>query len=84
MLSRRLDFVTSPLAITPYHLDHEHNFILQVRGSKTLHVWDPLDKRTVPEDALELFHGASSRDKVKFSEELEQRAYKFDLQPGSR
>jgi hypothetical protein len=76
-------FVTSPLAITPFHIDHEHNFILQVRGSKTLHVWDPLDRGIVPEDALELFHGVSSREKVRFTQDLEQRAYKFDLQPGT-
>ncbi|MEO6239496.1 MAG: transcription factor [Vicinamibacterales bacterium] len=75
-------FISSPNAITPYHLDHEHNFILQVRGGKTLRVWDPLDRNIVSEEALELFHGASSRDKITWSQDIEERAYKFDLEPG--
>ena len=75
-------FVTSPGAITPYHIDHEHNFILQARGFKTLHVWEPLDHQVLPEEALELFHGACSRDKVKWREEIEPRAHVFQLEPG--
>ena len=75
-------FVTSPGAITPYHIDHEHNFILQARGTKLLHVWEPLDQEVLPEEALELFHGASSRDKVKWRAELEPRAHVFALEPG--
>ncbi len=38
-------FVTSPNTVTPFHYDKEHNFILQVRGRKTLHVWDHRDTR---------------------------------------
>jgi len=75
-------FITSPGAITPFHIDHEHNFILQVRGSKSLHVWEPLDHEILPEAALELFHGAYSRDKVRWREEFEPRAHKFELEPG--
>ncbi len=75
-------FVSSPGAITPFHIDHEHNFILQARGTKTLHVWEPLDSEVLPEEALELFHGEYSRDKVKWREELEAKAYKFELVPG--
>lgn len=34
-------FLTSPRVVTPYHMDRENNFILQVRGNKRIHVWDP-------------------------------------------
>ena len=27
-------FVSSPNTVTPFHMDHEHNFILQIRGTK--------------------------------------------------
>ena len=27
-------FVSSPGAVTPFHIDHEHNFILQIRGTQ--------------------------------------------------
>jgi len=30
-------FVSSPNTVTPFHMDHEHNFILQIRGTKRLY-----------------------------------------------
>src|SRR5262249_12966360 len=37
-------FVSSPGAVTPYHIDPEHNFLLQIRGRKRVTVWDPADR----------------------------------------
>ena len=34
-------FVSSPRRVTKYHLDLEANYLLQVSGSKTAHVFDP-------------------------------------------
>ncbi|HVE86494.1 MAG TPA: hypothetical protein VND93_26740, partial [Myxococcales bacterium] len=75
-------FVTSPHAVTPYHMDHEHNFILQCLGNKTLHVWDPLDRDVVTERSLELFHTKLSRELVLYKEEHQPRAHTFALEPG--
>jgi hypothetical protein len=75
-------FVTSPNAITPYHLDHEHNFILQIRGSKSIHVFDPLDRTITSDLALEKFHHKLSRELVIYNGELEHKACVFDAQPG--
>lgn len=75
-------FVTSPGAVTPYHMDHEHNFILQVQGRKTLHVWEPLDREVVTEASLELFHGTGSRALVKWTEDIQPKARVFELEPG--
>lgn len=75
-------FVTSPGAVTPYHMDHEHNFILQVRGRKTLHVWEPLDREVVSERSLDLFHAVNSRELVRWSEAIQPRAHVFELEPG--
>jgi hypothetical protein len=75
-------FVTSPGAVTPYHMDHEHNFILQVLGKKTLHVFDPLDRNIVTERSLELFHALHSRELVRYREEFERTAHVFELSPG--
>jgi len=75
-------FITSPGAVTPYHMDHEHNFILQVHGKKTLHVFDPLDRSVVTERALELFHTEHSRELVVYKEEYERAATVFELEPG--
>jgi hypothetical protein len=75
-------FVSSPGAVTPYHMDHENNFILQIRGTKTLYVWDPLDREVVTERALELFHGKYSRELVTYQDGFQSRAHVFDLEPG--
>lgn len=36
-------FVSSPGETTPYHIDHTWNFLLQLSGSKTVHLFDPTD-----------------------------------------
>jgi hypothetical protein len=75
-------FVTSPSAITPFHMDHEHNFIMQIRGSKTLYTWDPFDREVLSEEGLELFHDHNSRDKVIWKDAFRSRATVLELQPG--
>ena len=75
-------FVSSPGAVTPFHLDHEHNFILQIRGKKRLYTWDPFDREVVSERAQELFHDAHSRELVTWREDFRARARVLDLVPG--
>jgi hypothetical protein len=75
-------FVSSPNAVTPFHIDHEHNFILQIRGKKRLYAWDPFDRVVVSERAQELFHDAHSRELVVWDEAWRARARVFDLVPG--
>jgi hypothetical protein len=75
-------FVTSPRTITPFHMDKEHNFILQIQGKKRLYVWEPDDLDTLNEEARDLFHFNHSRDLVVWREESRARAHVFDLEPG--
>jgi hypothetical protein len=75
-------FVTSPNAVTPYHLDHEHNFILQILGKKTIHVFDPLDRAITSEIALEKFHHKHSRELVTFTPDKQAKARVFEAGPG--
>jgi hypothetical protein len=75
-------FVTSPRAITPFHMDREHNFILQIMGKKRLYVWDPFDRSVVSERGNELFLAKHSREQVLFHEDLRKKAIIFDLEPG--
>ena len=75
-------FVSSPGAVTPFHMDHEHNFILQIRGKKRLYTWDPFDRVVVSERAQERFHDQHSRELVVWSEAWRDRARVFDLEPG--
>lgn len=75
-------FMTSPGAITPFHIDREHNFIVQVAGRKRLYVWEPDDTEAVSEAARDLFHDSHSRELIRWRDELKARARVFDLVPG--
>ena len=75
-------FFSSPGAITPFHIDHEHNVILQIAGRKRLYVWDPFDREVVSEQAQERFHDAHSREGVVWDERFRARARIFELEPG--
>jgi hypothetical protein len=75
-------FVTSPNTVTPFHMDREHNFIMQVAGRKRLYVWPPDDTVAVSELARDQFHDTHSRELVVWKEELRARAQVFDLEPG--
>jgi hypothetical protein len=44
-------FISSAGSVTPYHMDPEHNFLLQVRGSKTVSLFDGRDRSIVIPDA---------------------------------
>ncbi|HVR63148.1 MAG TPA: cupin-like domain-containing protein [Polyangia bacterium] len=75
-------FITSPNTVTPFHMDFEHNFILQIQGKKRIYVWEPDDTVAVTTHARELFHYRKSRDLIVWREELRERAHVFDLEPG--
>ena len=75
-------FVTSPNTVTPFHMDKEHNFILQISGKKRLLVWEPDDIEVLSEEARDLFHASHSRDLVTWREEARARAHVFELEPG--
>jgi hypothetical protein len=51
-------FVSSPGATTPFHLDEEHNFLLQILGSKRLSIANGFDSEAVaPGTARDFFRG---------------------------
>src|SRR5688572_29327186 len=75
-------FVSSPGAVTPFHIDHEHNVILQIRGQKKLYTWDPFDRHVVSERAQELFHDQHSREEVVWRDDFRERSRVFELAPG--
>jgi hypothetical protein len=76
-------FVSSPGAVTPYHMDHETNFLLQIRGSKRISVWDPQDRGVLSTEQLEAFHANWSLAETSWREELETKAHVTEARPGS-
>ncbi len=74
-------FLSSPGSVTPYHIDPEHNFLLQIRGTKTMRVWNGNDRSIISEAELDAFHAGASRNLI-YRDELDQSAQAFELTPG--
>jgi hypothetical protein len=56
---RSFVFVSSPGAVTPFHIDPECQFLLQIRGNKQIQLFDPTDRDIVSEKQLrEYWRGA--------------------------
>ncbi|WP_407170704.1 cupin-like domain-containing protein [Bradyrhizobium sp. ORS 111] len=75
-------FVSSPKTVTPFHVDKEHNFILQIKGQKTIYVWEPDDLRVVSDRARDRFHSRHDRSLITWREEFRKLAHCFKVGPG--
>jgi hypothetical protein len=75
-------FISSPGSVTPFHMDNEYNFLLQVRGDKTVHMWDPGDRRVLPEQTIEEFHGNFVHRNLPFRDEFMTTAWVLPLPAG--
>lgn len=77
-------FIASPGSVTPYHLDHETNFLLQIRGSKTVYTFDKGDPSVLPPQQLEEYYGSTTLYRnLVFKEEFQEKSRPFELTPGS-
>jgi hypothetical protein len=74
-------FVSSPGSVTPYHMDPEHNFLLQVRGQKHVSLFDGEDRELLTERELEKFYARGHRNLV-FADANQQKAQVFALAAG--
>ena len=76
-------FISSPGSITPLHVDPEYNFLLQLRGKKTVNVVDPADRTVLSERNLEDYYtGPSGEFVMDFEDRFHERAAVFELTPG--
>jgi hypothetical protein len=75
-------FVTSPNRVTPYHIDCECNFLLQISGEKTVHVFDGRDPDIVSDDELERYWSFSAKQ-PRYRKELQDRATSYHFAPGN-
>lgn len=74
-------FVTSPHTITPYHLDHESNFLIQIQGEKDVNVFDPFNPSIVTDSELEYYY-IGDRENVYYKPEFQDTAGVYHLVPG--
>ncbi len=74
-------FITSPGSVTPYHMDPEHNFLMQIHGSKKISMFDGRDHSILSQEELERFYEGAHRNLV-FADEFRAKAWTFNLEPG--
>jgi hypothetical protein len=75
-------FVASPGAVTPYHIDHEANFLLQIHGEKMMKICDPADRSVLSEEEIENYY-VGDLSAARYREEHESKAFVFELAPGN-
>ncbi len=57
-------FVSSPGSVTPYHMDPEHNILLQIRGDKTMTVFPQVDELLLSDEDHERYHMGGHRNLI--------------------
>ncbi len=75
-------FITSPNRVTPYHIDRECNFLMQVTGNKTISVFDRNDKDVVPDQELETYWSKDNNAGV-YKPHYQDRAFQTIMRPGT-
>ena len=74
-------FLASPHIVTPYHIDHESNFLFQVSGEKDLYLFDWDDRVVLTETEIESYY-AGDPHAARHKSELQHRARAYHLVPG--
>jgi hypothetical protein len=74
-------FLASPGIVTPFHIDHESNFLLQIRGEKDITLFDPNDRLVLRESEIENFY-VGNLDSAQYREEIQARGTVYRLMPG--
>lgn len=75
-------FIASPGAVTPHHIDHESNFLLQIHGEKNFNVCDPGDRSVLFEEEIENYY-AGDLSAARFKSVSQEKAFVFPLVPGT-
>ncbi|HUR40135.1 MAG TPA: hypothetical protein VM240_03110, partial [Verrucomicrobiae bacterium] len=76
-------FISSCSAVTPFHFDPEHNFLLQVKGRKTVHMWDAANRQVLTEEALDKFYASvGSNRNLPYHDDFMASAWVLPLAAG--
>ena len=68
-------FISAPPSVTPFHIDRENNFFLQVQGQKKITVFDYMDRELVSGRAVEEFIVNRNLDRVRLQELFIDRCF---------
>ena len=75
-------FISAPPSVTPFHIDRENNFWLQIKGRKTMNVWDPGDRFVVSSEDRDHFIVSQRLTDIRLRDGYRERSHEFDVGPG--
>ena len=75
-------FISANDSVTPYHMDREMNFLLQIRGTKTVQLWDPNDDEVMTPAQRDYLFSHAEDSRPTYRPSLAQKAETFELAPG--
>ncbi len=73
-------FISSANSTTPFHIDAEENFFIQIHGDKFFHVFENDDRELVSEENMEI--SPSKFRNMNYNKEFEDRATVYGLREG--
>jgi len=74
-------FFSSPGSITPFHMDPEHNILMQIEGEKIMSIFPAADQGLVPPEQSEAFHAGAHRN-LHWDEDFRFKGDPVHLQSG--
>jgi quercetin dioxygenase-like cupin family protein len=74
-------FISSPGAVTPFHMDPEHNILMQLSGTKTMRVY-PAKGAIVSDEQHEAYHAGDAHRNLTHRPEFDALAEVHELRPG--
>lgn len=76
-----LVIVSSPNRVTPFHMDGECNFLVQVAGTKTVRVYDRSNREVLTEEEIENFYTCDDFA-ANYKPGIDRHAHQVELKPG--
>ena len=73
--------LSAPGIVTPYHIDHQSNLLFQLRGWKTVSLFDPHDRRVLGEAEIEQYYQGTAYA-AEYRAQNETAATVHQLTPG--
>ena len=73
-------FLSSPNEFTPYHIDSEDSFLLQIQGTKAIYIFDGSDSEILNVRDIEKYW---AQNQIDLRDEMRSRATRFEMEPGT-
>ncbi|NHK27546.1 transcriptional regulator [Parvularcula flava] len=73
-------FISSPNSITPFHMDPEHNILMQIRGTKQMRVYP--GEGILTAQIQEAYHSKAGHRNLPYEASFDEGSTLFDLAPG--